>query len=313
MRSVHFSRVLRAGVAIAVIAMAIRYLARNWAEFRDQPLVLEPHPTWLVLAFLTVLATFVLLIEAWRRVVLSLGEDLAPLPAARIWTLANLGKYLPGKVWAIASAAVLAEAAGVRKAVAVTAALVLQALALGSGLLVVATTAPGTLVSAGRTLVLGTILLGALALGSIATLASAPALAWLQRHLPPSWPPLQPLRPSVVLGALLVNVVAWGAYGASLVFLARGLMPDAVPDYRLSVGVFTLSYLVGLVAVFAPAGVGARESLFILLLSQPLGPKAAVGLAIASRILFTLAELGAALPFLVWRRSSTASATESQP
>jgi hypothetical protein len=41
------------------------------------------------------------LIEAWRRVVLSMGEKLAFFQAARIWFLASLGKYVPGKVWVI--------------------------------------------------------------------------------------------------------------------------------------------------------------------------------------------------------------------
>jgi hypothetical protein len=309
--SARLSRVVQALIALLVIGLAIRYLMRNWAEFKAQPLPLEFHAGWLLAALLTILATFALLIEAWRRVVLSQGETLAPLAAARIWTVASLGKYLPGKVWAIAGAAILAEQAGVRKSVAVTAALVLQALALASGVLVIAIAAPGSLVQGGETLIIGTVVLGGLALAGIAILCSTPALGWVQSRFPVTWPRLAPLRVPVALAALVANAVAWSAYGASLVFLARGLMPTAVPGYSLAVSVFTVSYLVGLVALLAPAGVGARESLFILLLSGPLGPKAAVGLAVASRILLTLTELGAALPFFLWRQSPQASSTRT--
>ena len=311
MLSHRLSRWLQAIVALLVIGLAVRYLMRNWAEFKAQPLPLEFHPGWLLAALFTVLASFAILIEAWRRVVLSQGETLSPLAAARIWTVASLGKYLPGKVWAIAGAAILAEQAGVRKSVAVTAALVLQALALGSGVLVIAIAAPGTVVQGGQALVVGTVVLGALALGGMATLCSAPVLGWVQARLPVRWPRLTPLRIPVALGALAANAVAWCAYGGSLVMVARGLMPTAVPGYALAVSVFTVSYLVGLVAILAPAGVGARESLFILLLSEPLGPKAAVGLAVASRILLTLTELGAALPFLLWRRAPRVSPTRT--
>ena len=38
--------------------------------------------------------------------------------AARIWTVSNLGKYLPGKVWAIAGMALMARQAGVSPAAA---------------------------------------------------------------------------------------------------------------------------------------------------------------------------------------------------
>jgi hypothetical protein len=223
--------------------------------------------------------------------------------------LASLGKYLPGKIWALAGAAVLAEEAGVRRSAAVTAALVLQALALGGGILVVGCSAPGTLVQGGRGLVAGSLLLGGGAIAGMIVLCWPVALRWVQRFLPRSWPKFQALRPAVVLGALLANVVAWVSYGLSLVFLARGLMPSAVPSMGLAIAAFTVSYLVGLVALFAPAGVGPRESIFVLLLAGPLGPKAALGLAIASRILLTVAELGAALPFLLRRPRARGDST----
>jgi hypothetical protein len=45
-----------------------------------------------------------------------------------------------------------------------------------------------------------------------------------------------------------------------------------------------------------------REGLFILMLQQPLGVAAATFLALASRLLLTVAELGAAVPFLAFPR-----------
>jgi hypothetical protein len=292
-------------LALVVIGLAVRHLARNWAEFRAQQVQVVVQPLWLLLALLTVVVAFVMLIEAWRRLVVSQGERLEPLPAARIWLVANLGKYLPGKVWSIAGAAVLAERAGVGRAAAVTAALVLQALAFGSGVMVVALTAPRGFSAGGPVLAAGAAFLGVAALAGVVLLCTPPAVAWVQRRLPASWPALRPVAPHLALAGFGVNALAWIAYGASLVMLAKGLMPQAVPTWTLATAVFTAGYLVGLVAVFAPAGFGPRESMFILLLSGPLGPKAAVGLAAASRILLTLVDLLLALPFLVRRRAAT--------
>ena len=101
--------------------------------------------------------------------------------------------------------------------------------------------------------------------------------------------------------AFAANLVAWAAYGLAFQWLARGLAPDAALPWAQAAAVFTLSYLVGLVAVFAPAGVGPRESVFVLVLQGPLGLKLAVALAVASRVLLTITELGAAVPFLVTR------------
>jgi uncharacterized membrane protein YbhN (UPF0104 family) len=64
----------------------------------------------------------------------------------------------------------------------------------------------------------------------------------------------------------------------------------------------------GLVALFAPGGLVVREGLLILLLQPSIGLGAATALAVASRLLLTVTELGAAVPFLLLRtRTSSAS------
>ncbi len=72
--------------------------------------------------------------------------------------------------------------------------------------------------------------------------------------------------------------------------------------------VFTASYLAGFLALLAPGGLGVREGLFILMLQQPIGIAPATALAIASRLLLTLTEFGAAAPFLLFSRRSTRAA-----
>ena len=74
-----------------------------------------------VLALLIVWGSYAVLVEGWRRVVLAMRQRLGYLDAVRITMVSNLGKYLPGKVWAIAGAALLAERAGVQPGAAVAA------------------------------------------------------------------------------------------------------------------------------------------------------------------------------------------------
>jgi uncharacterized membrane protein YbhN (UPF0104 family) len=101
---------------------------------------------------------------------------------------------------------------------------------------------------------------------------------------------------------ILANAVAWVGYGAALWLLARGLLPDAGLELLPAIAVFTASYLAGFLALFAPGGIGVREGVFILMLQGPIGIGAATALAIASRLLLTVTELGAAVPFLVFPR-----------
>src|SRR5688572_25618850 len=58
----------------------------------------------------------------WRRITIALGnQPFALRPAMRVYFVSGLGRYIPGKLWQIASMAVLAQRAGV-SAVAATAA-----------------------------------------------------------------------------------------------------------------------------------------------------------------------------------------------
>jgi hypothetical protein len=298
-------RVAQVLLAVLVVGLAIRKLATNWGLVRAQAIHWELRPLWLLASVAIVWLAYALLVEGWRRVVIAMSQRLSYRDAARICMVSNLGKYLPGKVWAIAGNALLSREAGVDPPAAVAAAIVLQALALASGVVLVAILSPGTLRSYGTAYVIATVGLGVAAVIGVAILTSPAALQALQRRLPASLPPLTPVPAAVMAGAFLINLVAWSAYGVAFLGLARGLTPEAHLSWSLATTVFTISYLVGLVALFAPAGAGPREGVFILLLTGPLGAKLAVALALATRVLLTITELGAAAPFLFVRKGAT--------
>jgi len=297
-------RAAQVALALLALGLAVRKLALNWTELRSQSIHWEIQPGWLLAAAAITWAAYALLVEAWRRVVVSMGQRLRYRDAARISMVSNLGKYIPGKVWAIAGNALLAQQVGVDATASVAAAMVLQALALASGVTLVGVLGPATLRAYGTGYVVATIILGGLAVLGVLALTSGRLLRLLRGVLPATMPTLTPVPPGVMLAAFAVNVCAWAAYGLAFVYLARGLTPDAALTWSQASTVFTISYLVGLVALFAPGGVGPRESLFVVLLTGPLGPKLAVALALASRVLLTITELGAAAPFLLVRKGA---------
>ncbi|MGH7629129.1 MAG: hypothetical protein ACREOF_07015, partial [Gemmatimonadales bacterium] len=120
-------------VGAAVIALAVRALVKNWADLRTQPLTLEPRPLYLLASALIVGAMYAILIASWRAMLSGWGQRLDPWTAARIWTVSNLGKYLPGKVWALAGMTLLSQRAGVAPWAAAASAVVLQAVGIATG------------------------------------------------------------------------------------------------------------------------------------------------------------------------------------
>lgn len=284
-----------------LVGLAIRSIAANWQSLQAQPIEWQLSTGWILASVLVVFTSYAVLIEAWRRVVLSMGERLAFFQATRIWFLASLGKYIPGKVWAVAGAAVLAQRAGVDPSVAVAGALVLQVLALASGAAVVAVTAGQTFQAVGQGAIPIAVAVILLSLLGVAALTSQPFLDRVGRMLPVSWPRPRAIPAGMVVAAFVANVLAWIGYGVALLLLARGLLPGVILSLPQAIGVFTCSYLAGFLALFAPGGLGPRESVFLLMLAGDIGLKPAGALALASRLLLTGTEVLPAVPLLFRR------------
>jgi hypothetical protein len=270
-----------------VIAFVWRSAAGHWDEFQSLEFDVHLRAGWIALAAAVVLATYGVLVAAWRVVIRGWGERLAYRPALRIWTVSNLGRYLPGKVWSVAGLAVLAQREGVAAWAAVGAAVAMQAIAVGSGVAVAAATVPGTLSTP------GVLIAAAAASATVAALGVPRVVAVAGRII--RRPDLRPLPAGAVLLAGAATTASWLGYGAAFWCLARGTLGDTPLGLAPAVGVFAAGYITGLLALFAPGGVGVREAVFIALLAPSVGSGGAIVLGVASRVLLTFTEVAAAL------------------
>ncbi|HLG05137.1 MAG TPA: lysylphosphatidylglycerol synthase domain-containing protein [Gemmatimonadales bacterium] len=297
----------RWGQALAgllIVAFVARYLVRNWEVVRSEAVVWELRPGWIAASLLLVLATYAVLAESWRRMLMGWGgggaggQRLGFLTAARVWVISSMGKYLPGKVWALAGMAVLAARRGISPAAATGSALVLQVVSLGTGALLVGATGIVALEAhrPGIRLALG-VILAASAAGLVVVMTPALAGRLLGRFTREPGQRLTP-RPGAVGFGIAANLAAWTTYGLALWCLARGTLPSAGLPLTDAVGGFAGSYIAGLLFLLAPGGLGVREGVFVWMLQDRIGPANALALAGVSRIGMTLADVLAALPFV---------------
>src|SRR5690606_27899428 len=93
----------------------------------------------------------------------------------------------------------------------------------------------------------------------------------------------------------LLYALTWLMLGAAFALFVGAFVPGAasLSDARFHAGVVAASYLAGYVVMIVPAGAGVRELTMSALLAQhPAIPaSAAVLIAVASRVWFTVAEL----------------------
>ena len=254
---------LQVAVVAVVVVLVGRALRHNWTELSNASFSFSVQPAWLALSLLLVGATYLVLIESWRRILVGWGQPLRYRAATRIWFLANLGRYVPGKVWSVAGMVVLAQREGVEPWAATASAIAVQAIGIGTAVAVTAAAMPG----AESPLRLA--LAAALAVGTIAL------LAWEIRHQQDPAPDAALRRvPRHAVAVLCVRTGAdprgLGALRRIFWALARGLgLP--VLSLPAAIGIFALGYILGLLALFAPGGAGVREFTFTALLTPLVG------------------------------------------
>ncbi len=254
--------------------------------------------TALVLVLVGLLATGLL----WLRLMACLDGSLPLVDGLATFFVGQLGKYLPGSVWSLGAQAALAR----RHAVAARATVAAGLLFLGYHVATAVVFAAVALLAGG---------LEAPWADWVTWLALAVAVAVLTpavvrrlgrrvagREVRLGW------GDTLVAAGLMT--VAWGAYTAALVLLLPGAPCGEVVALG---GAFAAAYAVGVVVVFAPAGLGAREAVFVALLTPVTGLGAATALALLARVVHTGADaLMAAGWWLAARRSQSSRASTSR-
>lgn len=264
----------------------------RWDEVGDA--LAETSAPGVIVAFVLVLGGLLATGIVWLRLLAAHGHRLPFGDGLSIFFLGQLGKYIPGSVWSIGVQAGLARAHGVPGRATAGASLVFlgvhvsTAVVLGGVLTLAGAVDPGV-----PTWMVYAALLAA-AIGLLPAVVN-----WLGSLVSSPEGRLR-LRWSDLAAALALMTAAWSAYSLALVGM--------LPDLDLSVtgplaAAFALAYAAGVVVVLSPAGLGAREGTFVLLLAPVTGVAVATGVALLARVVHTVADFAlAGLTFARARR-----------
>lgn len=285
------NRSFRVGFSLLLVGLAIWAVASEWDAVRSAAGRLSAGT--LVLALLATLINVALAGMVWRTVLADLGSRLGLSVAARIFFVGQLGKYLPGSVWPVVMQTELGRDHKVPRKRTATATMVSMLLSVTSALLVVLLAlplAPKALPSGFGWAVLLVVplvvVLHPTVLGRLVDLA----LRMVGRD------GLE--QTTTVRGTLIATLWAIGSWtGAGLQVWALAVPLGAPADLRtavLLVGGYALAWAVGFVVVIAPAGAGARELALAAVLASVIDRGSVVVVVLLSRVLFTVADLGAA-------------------
>jgi glycosyltransferase 2 family protein len=256
--------------------------------------------SWGALCLSTLLALGFQLIGmlAWRTALRELGSPVRPASAAHIYLVSQLGKYVPGSLWAGLAMLKLGQDAAIPRARMAYSYALSLAFSLMTGL---AIGVPALIAYGGDYLPLAVTVLAVLAV----------VLLWprllngiLDRglRLARRGRLEQPLRGAGIARIVTLYLLAWTLGGLHVWVLAAGLGADPLQAIFPGIAAFTVASTLGVIVVLAPAGAGVRDVLMAVILAPVAGAAAATAITVVSRGVLTLLDLaGAAVAWLAWR------------
>ena len=306
---------LRAALLIGAVGLAGYGLVSQWPQVHAALGQLDGSDV--AGAAVSAIAGLGCMMLAWRALLADLGSPL-PLPAAiRVMFVGQLGKYVPGAVWAVAGQVELARDYAVPRRRSATASLVSMAVTLVVGLVAVGVTLP--LVSAHAVRQYWWVL----AITPLAAACLYPPVVKFGLDLVLRVLRRAPLEGSVGRGgmarALGWTTIGWLCYGAHAWFLISvfavkgGGEVGGGGSYALSLGAYALAWAVGFLIVFFPGGIGAREVALIAVLAPVMPSASALVVALASRVVMTIGDLAwAGVGLAIGRASRPAGPGDSR-
>ncbi|UCE24383.1 MAG: flippase-like domain-containing protein [Candidatus Zixiibacteriota bacterium] len=285
---------------IVVVYFVAEKLVDNWQEVVNYNWSIN----WLLL-ILSVMAhilTFALLAGVWCLLISGFGYRVSLVHAFKISYIANLGRYIPGKIWPVFGMVYLAKKAEVGEEAAVASWGLAQMFAVPASFLACLVTIMihpamfadelGRFVGTGVYVAALVIFLISLQMVVVPdkTLLLFNFLLRLFRRPQVSFR----LSKTTALMVYVGYFFCWLLFGFSFWLFLNGVIDNPQIPVMGAIAAFVLAYQVGYLTLFSPGGLGIRELALTSLLVPFVGPVAA-GVAVASRIWNMASEIIAAL------------------
>jgi glycosyltransferase 2 family protein len=253
------------------------------------------------LAFVLNLCGLICSLMVWRELLADLGSRLSVPEAWRNMFIGQLAKYVPGSIWPVLAQAELGADRGIPRSRTALSVLLSYAVMTCSGLTVAAVTLPfataGTVAQ-----YFWVFFLIPLAI----VLLSPPVLNRLLRlvlRLSRQGPLERGVSFRGLARTMVYALAGWTFNGLEVYVLMRQLAGDRQGTLLVSIGAYSLSWAVGFLAVFAPAGTGVREAVMVAVLHVRTTTAIALVIALVTRATAVLCDAvtGAAAAALVGR------------
>jgi len=285
-------KLVRTGLVVMVFAVATWQLVTHWQEVAATITGLQWHRT--LLAQIAIFFGFACSTMSWQVLLDDLGTPIGVGKGAQIFLVGQLGKYLPGSIWAYILQIELGAKAGLARARVFAATVFSVVVGVVAALFAGALAIPRLVAQDQRLSWLPWLYLllpVALVMLFPPILTAIVRIGFQVLHRPR---PDHPVTLRAVLSSLAFAIGTYVFFGIHLWLLADNREGLTVSPLTLCIGTMAIAMLAGLAFFLLPSGVGARELVIIVALTPLVGVGPATAYAAVSRAMFILAELAAA-------------------
>lgn len=287
-----FRNILQWLFVISIFLFLGKMVWENWGQIKEAPFTFRLLPLFLSTTLFAL--SYFVQIWAWYLITLNLGIALPFQETLEGWFYSQMGKYLPGKVWLLLGRFYFYDSKG-KSRKTLTVALYFETV---------------TMIAAAGLLFFASLFF-------LKEVQSAPfqwAFLWLALILPAALFSLhprilqrlsngilrflkkEPITISMsypdILRVLGVCLCSWAMGGVGFYLFVDSVFPVSSSHILFLTGALAISNTLGLLALFAPSGLGVREGVLVFLLSSIMPGSVAVVLSVLTRLWMTLIEIG---------------------
>lgn len=269
---------VRGALALALVAVAVTLMmvsVHDWPAALDR--IKETPPGALLTALLLLLIAGLLAMRSWVAILPRVANN--TWPWAQVFFVGQLGKYMPGSVWAAVIQAQLARRLGAKPQQ------LFGGFVLAFGISVLSAgivSFPASHMYWGVPVALVLLTGAVLGLGAIAFIVKAPQVFRLTSI---------DAKASNVVRSAGWSLVGWTISGLHLAVLCIAFGAPPVQAILIATAASALAVGVGSLMIFAPGGIGIRELILLHCLSTIVTPPTAAAIVVLSRVLYLIADV----------------------
>jgi len=279
--------VIKVFVVLVIFYFLGTALYRNWGQIDFKQLHFNVFLLMVSILFLFIY--FLLVVFGWELILKRLGVSLSFLKTLKIIFYSQLGKYLPGKIWVFVGRIYFCQQLGISTSKTFLSIVLEAAVSIISGILiflVALSIFPGTQIHINPFLLMVVVVI----LFIIVHPKVFTRIINIFLRLVKKGPIRIDLNFSQICGIIMYYCIVWLSFGIAFYFLINSTTFIALSKIPLLAGSFSISATIGAMALFAPGGLGVREGVLALLLSNFFPISLAILLSFLSRIWISFGE-----------------------